>query len=212
MIPIILNYLNNHYIENSAILTTSHVDGRINSAIDEHVVIQVLQNQKRCIVYNTRRPRSWHDCVVIYRGKKFFVNVKITDMSAGNADNVSSFLGFMFSLTGEEPVGKGYGRWESRFAILNSRIKETDADYYFFIVDKNNPLNTYVTSLKHLCEINPHGSNLPFQAVWLRNKILIERDFKSAEEFLMGGFKKSLDLRANIYTSFVDNFGTKYDL
>ncbi len=85
---------------------------------------------------------------------------------------------------------------------MSKNLKENTADYYFLIVNKDNPADVFATSLKGLESIVPNGNNLPFQAKWDSNRYCIHRKFYGSKNFILKTFGESLKLRADAYLSF----------
>ncbi|EJS3350769.1 hypothetical protein NWZ63_001604, partial [Campylobacter jejuni] len=69
--------------ENPVRLINDNVDGRINSATNENVVLDKLSTK---FDVNIPQTRCWYDFVMPLQNK-LFVNVKISDLSNNSADN-----------------------------------------------------------------------------------------------------------------------------
>ena len=120
--------------------------------------------------------------------------------------NLNCKLGIYYALTGKIPPFHNEVSWEIYFEKLKEDLKANDRDYYFLIINKNNPSDVFATSLKCLKNIVPNGNNLPFQAKWEDNRQMVKRDFEEAKEFLLGTFEQSLKLRADTYLHFKQYF------
>ena len=90
--------------------------------------------------------------------------------------------------------------------MLSDNLKENNADYYFLIINKNNPKDIFANSLKGLEILVPNGNNLPFQAKWDNNRTFTPKSFELAKNFLLNAFEESLKLRADAYFSFKKYF------
>lgn len=134
----------------------------------------------------------------------FVLNIKIS--TTKTADNLNCRLGIYYALMGQFPPFNNNVEWGEYFWNLKQGIKENDRDYYFLIVNKNNPKDIFATSLKQLCNVVPNGSNLPFQAKWDDNRVLVQRTFDEAKDFILSAFEESLRLRAETYGYFKQNF------
>ncbi len=89
---------------------------------------------------------------------------------------------------------------------LNCKLgKNTDRDYYFLIINKNDPKDIFINSLKGIQTLQPN--NLPFQCKWDNNRKIIQRDFDESKNFILSALAKSVKLRANIYLAFKEFFG-----
>lgn len=173
-------------------------DGRINSALYENEILEPLVKSG----FKIERPktRDWFDFSFDEDGRFYPVNIKVS--TTKTYDNLNCKLGIYYALTGEKPDFDNGINWEEYFKKLKENIKPNDRDYYFLIINKDNPSDVFSTSLKCLESIIPNGNNLPFQAKWNDNRNIIQRDFTEVKEFLLGTFKQSLKLRADAYLYF----------
>jgi hypothetical protein len=131
------------------------------------------------------------------------VNIKIT--TTNTADNASSKKGVYFALTGQ--IYSGNGQWENYLKQLQQNIQDTNKDYYFLIINKDNTNDIFINSLKQVSTLQPNGNNLPFQIKWCDNKIMIYKSFDEAKKLLLETLGKSIKLRADAYISFQKYFG-----
>lgn len=172
-------------------------DGRINSAFNEDEIFTLLEQN-----FSINRPnmRDWVD--FSFSENEIFIPVNIKVSTTKTADNLNCKLGIYYALTGQIPAFNNGVSWENYFKTLSENLQENTADYYFLIINKDNPNDVFATSLKGLESINPNGNNLPFQAKWDSNRNHIHRDFTQAKEFILTTFEESLKLRADAYLSF----------
>jgi len=174
-------------------------DGRVNSITNETQILQIVSTQ-----FSIEIPpsRHWYDFSILDNfGNWYPVNIKVSSMR-GN-DNLSSKLGLYYALTGINPnVNSVPNDWNGFLQSLSSHIQDTNADYWFLVVNRNNTQDIFVTSLKQLNSLNPNGSNPPFQCNWNTNKVLQTRSFVDSKVFLLYNLQLSLQLRANPYISF----------
>lgn len=181
--------------------STPNRDGRLNSAFNEDEICNLLSQN-----FSINRPkiRDWVDFSFWENGIFIPVNIKVSKTKT--ADNLNCKLGIYYALTGQIPPFDNNVSWEYYFATLRRNLQENTADYYFLIINKDNPNDVFATSLKGLESINPNGNNLPFQAKWDSNRNHIHRDFTQAKKFILTTFKKSLKLRVDTYLSFIKYF------
>lgn len=195
----ICDFLKNYHLN----LSQTTRDGRLNSAFNEDEILEIiLQNG-----FNVNRPniRDWIDFSFEENGKFYPVNIKVT--TTKTADNLNCKLGIYYALTGTLPnFGNGIS-WENYFKNLSENLRENNSDYYFLIVNKENPSDIFISSLKTLQKINANGNNLPFQARWDDNRIPQTRNYNEAKKFILSVFGESLKLRADAYFSFKNYFG-----
>ena len=178
-------------------LSRDSLDGRINSVFNEDEIFKLLEAN-----FDIKRPkkRDWFD--FSFKENDIFYPVNIKFSTTKTRDNLNCKLGIYYALTGKEPDFDNEIKWADFFIALKDNIQENSKDYYFLIINKNNPNDIFATSLKRLKDIKPEGNNLPFQAKWDANREIITRDFEGAKDFLLGTFEKSLKLRADAYLSY----------
>ncbi|WP_026943009.1 hypothetical protein [Helicobacter rodentium] len=178
-------------------LSNQSCDGRINLAFNEDEILKLLESK-----FTIKHPkiRDWVD-FSFYENNVFCpVNIKVS--TTKTTDNLNCKLGIYYALTGKIPPFDNSVSWEIYFKTLSENLEPNSKDYYFLIINKDNPSDVFVTSLKSLESILPNGNNLPFQAKWDNNRQLINRDFGNAKAFLLGTFEESLKLRADAYLHF----------
>lgn len=182
---------------NPITLSKQSRDGRINSAFNEGEIFNLLESH---FAINRPNMRDWVD--FSFEENEIFYPVNIKVSTTKTTDNLNCKLGIYYALTGKiPPFGNGVS-WECYFKSLKENMQENSKDYYFLIINKNNPRDVFATSLKCLESILPNGNNLPFQAKWDNNRNIIVRDFEKAKNFLLGTFEQSLKLRAEAYIHF----------
>ncbi len=87
--------------------------------------------------------------------------------------------------------------WEKYFQKLHKDLgKNTDRDYYFLIINKNDPKDIFINSLKGVQTLQPN--NLPFQCKWDNNREIIQRDFDGSKNSILSALAKSVELRSSI--------------
>lgn len=182
-------------------LSQNSRDGRINSAFNEDEIIDILSNK---FSINCPNMRDWVDFSFEENNIFYPVNIKVS--TTKTTDNLNCKLGIYYALTGQIPPFNNGVVWETYFKNLSQNIKESKADYYFLIINKDNSYDIFATSLKGLQSLTPNGNNLPFQAKWDSNRKIIQRNFQDAKKFILNTFEDSLKLRADAYISFKKYF------
>ena len=162
-------------------------DGRVNSIADEKTVISAIHDVLPGSAYEDVPERSKEDIKLYNRP----VNIKVTSLKG--RDNVSSNEGLVYALTGKTCAPN----WPSIGKTLLSDDIDKEADYYFLIVNKEDPTDVFWTSFKYLKKGYPNGSNLPFQVKWSENRERVERSYDEAWAFLTGLMVESAELRLN---------------
>ena len=137
------------------------------------------------------------------------INIKITNISQGVADNLNCKTGMMYVITGKTPEELGItnnSSWEKIIKRLKEYKdspekcnKERYIDYYFMVFDKKDCSKSFVNSLKHINKLSPNGSNLPFQCVWKNNTDRITRTYEEAKNNILKTFEESLEKQAKPY-------------
>ena len=132
------------------------------------------------------RTRDWADVFGIVEERMFPVDVKVSTFKA--ADNICGKIAFLNTFTnlphnalaefGNELLGK-VNKYDSFFEYFNEYLSftETGKDYYFFIVNKNDPTDCLFNSLRGVETVTLNGSNLPFQSNWSRNRTFVKRTY-----------------------------------
>ncbi len=197
ILPKMLNDIVEFLKEKNLTLSQQSRDGRINSAFNEDEIFNILESH-----FNINRPnmRDWVDFSFEYNSIFYPVNTKVS--TTKTTDNLNCKLGIYYALTGKIPPFNNGVSWDRYFKSLKENLIENDRDYYFLIINKDNPIDIFATSLKSLECVLPNGNNLPFQAKWDINRNLVQRDFESAKQFLLSAFEESLKLRADAYLYF----------
>ncbi|MDO7253400.1 restriction endonuclease [Helicobacter cappadocius] len=177
-------------------------DGRINSAFNEDELLNIIKIKFPEIQYPKKR--DWKDFCFEEDGQYIPVNIKIT--KTDTTDNLNCKVGIYYALTGRIPSFDNQIDWGNYLRNLREDITPNNQDYYFLIVNKNNPKDIYIASLKTINKIVPNGNNLPFQAKWDENKYAINRTFEEARDYLLKTMGKSFRLRSRVYDQFVEYF------
>lgn len=119
------------------------------------------------------------------------------------ADNLNCKLGIYYALTGCLPDFSNTIDWKHYFEFLNHNLgKLKTRDYLFLVVNKTNPLDIIINSLKYIGKLQPNGNNLPFQCKWSENKNPEYKTFEACKNYILSTFGQSIKLRADIYFSF----------
>lgn len=205
MIPEVVTELKQYISEKAPDLSSRFEDGRINAAINEKEIIDLLE-----LDFDIKKPRSreWWDITYEDDQQAYPINIKISNLR-GN-DNVQCKLGIYYALTGIWPDFQNEISWENFFRKLSEDIDtNTDRDYYFLIVNKEDSSDVIATSLKSISSLVPNGNNLPFQCNWGSNRSPLSRSHSEAKSFILSNLKKSCELRSRIQSEF-ENYLGKY--
>lgn len=179
-------------------LSSQFSDGRINAAINEDEILNALESH---FDFVRPRARAWYDMAIENGSHFYLINIKVTDTT--HADNLNCKLGIYYALTGLKPAFQNEIDWLAFFERLRSDFgTDEHQDYYFLIVNKQNPADTFCATLKGLQTLQPNGNNLPFQCKWNSNRQVKRRSFDEASKFILKTFGESIKLRSSIYFNF----------
>ncbi len=199
MIPTQLNEIAEFLKTNPYNLSQPLQDGRLNSSVNEE---EILNTIKHFFPIQLPKAREWWD--FSFEENDIFYPVNIT--TTKTADNLNCKLGIYYALCGLLPEFNNEIAWEKYFQKLHKDLgKNTNKDYYFLIINKNDPKDVFINSLKGIQTLQPN--NLPFQCKWDNNREIIQRDFDGSKNFILSALAESVTLRANIYLAFKEVFG-----
>ncbi|MCQ2716197.1 restriction endonuclease [Helicobacter pylori] len=193
MVPTQLNEIAEFLRTNPYILSQPLQDGRLNSSVNEK---ENLNTIKDSFPIQLPRAREWWD--FSFEENDIFYPVNIKTATTKTADNLNCKLGIYYALCGLVPEFNNEIAWEKYFHKLHKDLgKNTDRDYYFLIINKNDPKDIFINSLKGIQTLQPN--NLPFQCKWDNNRKIVQRIFIESKNFILSTLAKSVKLRANIY-------------
>ena len=149
-------------------------DGRINSCMDENVIIKILLEEIPNRIYKPKA-RMWYD-ILIYDHLYGYLPVNIKTTTTLTSDNTGNLAMCVYAYTDELLDLKKTYQNGKRSKILTDKIKRKKynsndkKDYYFVVVNKKNPQDIIVNSVKGLTKLTPNINNLPFQVCWNKNR------------------------------------------
>ncbi len=192
MIPTQLNEIAKFLKTNPYNLSQPLQDGRLNSSVNEE---EILNTIKHSFPIQLSKAREWWDFSFEENDIFYPVNLKIT--TTKTADNLNCKLGIYYALCGLLPTFNNEIAWEKYFQKLHKDLgKNTDRDYYFLIINKNDPKDIFINSLKGIQTLQPN--NLPFQCKWDNNREIIQRDFYGSKNSILSALAESVKLRSSI--------------
>ena len=118
-------------------------DGRINSALYENEILERFV--KSGFEIEPSKMRDWFDFSFKEDGRFYPVNIKVS--TTKTCDNLNCKLGIYYALTGEKPKFNNGIDWEKYFKKLKENIKPNDRDYYFLIINKDDPSDVFSQSI-----------------------------------------------------------------
>jgi hypothetical protein len=175
-LQLILYKIRNYLLLQKLLLSNKHEDGRINSSIDENIIIDIIIKE---FGDRIKKPkiRMWYDILIFdYIYGWLPVNIKTTTTLTN--DNTGNLSMCVYSYTNENLNIYNKKSYEnSKMSdILFNKIKNKEynknnkKDYYFIVINKNNSKDIIINSLKGLTILSPNINNLPFQICWNKNR------------------------------------------
>ncbi|MFP6180055.1 restriction endonuclease [Helicobacter pylori] len=205
MIPTQLNEIAEFLKTNPYNLSQPLQDGRLNSSVNEE---EILNTIKDYFPIQLPKAREWWD--FSFKKNDIFYSVNIKTTTTKTADNLNGKLGIYYALCGLVPEFNNEIAWEKYFQKLHKDLgKNTNRDYYFLIINKNDPKDVFINSLKGIQTLQPN--NLPFQCKWDNNREIVQRNFDGSKNFILSALAKSVKSRANIYLTFKEFFGDFFE-
>ncbi|RVY42210.1 restriction endonuclease [Helicobacter pylori] len=198
MIPTQLNEIAKFLKTNPYHLSQPLQDGRLNSSVNEEEILNTIKH----FPIQLPKAREWWD--FSFEENDIFYPVNIKTTTTKTADNLNCKLGIYYALCGLVPEFNNEIAWEKYFQKLHEDLgKNTDRDYYFLIINKNDPKDIFINSLKGIQTLQPN--NLPFQCKWDNNREIVQRNFTESKNFILSALAKSVKLR--VYLAFKEFFG-----
>ncbi|MBH0283304.1 restriction endonuclease [Helicobacter pylori] len=205
MVPTQLNEIAEFLRTNPYSLSQPLQDGRLNSSVNEEEILNTIKGN---FPIQLPRAREWWD--FSFEENKIFYPVNIKTTTTKTADNLNGKLGIYYALCGLLPEFNNEIAWEKYFQKLHKDLgKNTDRDYYCLIINKNDPKDIFINSLKGIQTLQPN--NLPFQCKWDNNREIVQRSFIESKNSILSALAESVTLRANIYLAFKEVFGEFFE-
>ncbi|MUU45752.1 restriction endonuclease [Helicobacter pylori] len=205
MVPTQLNEIAEFLRTNPYNLSQPLQDGRLNSSVNEE---EILNTIKDYFPIQLPRAREWWD--FSFEENDIFYPVNIKTTTTKTADNLNGKLRIYYALCGLVPEFNNKIAWEKYFQKLHKDLgTNTNRDYYFLIINKNDPKDVFINSLKGIQTLQPN--NLPSQCKWDNNRKIVQRSFIESKNFILSALAKSVTLRANIYLAFKEVFGEFFE-
>jgi hypothetical protein len=154
---------------------SSNPDGRVNSCLDEETIITMLELRfpKRLQYCKTRH---WFDFMV-YDYVYGFLPVNIKTSMMKNADNTGNLSICVQSYTPYcLDAKKNYKNGQLTTILMDCFMskhynRNMKKDYYFVVVNKNDPTDIIINSVKGLSVLTSNIHNMPFQVNWNKNRL-----------------------------------------
>ena len=190
-LPNVLYVVQDLLKRNKIVFSNQNDDGRINSCNDEESVIIKLEEKLENRIKKPKA-RMWYD-ILLYDYKYGWIPVNIKTTTTKTSDNTGNMAMCVHSYTScklELDIDKTYDNGKMSIILLdhlrtgcfNMVIKK---DYYFVVLNKTNPEDIIINSVRGLSSLTPNVNNLPFQVCWDKNRKFQRSTIKkSIEQFL----------------------------
>jgi len=175
-LPLIMYKIKKYLELKSFQFSNQNKDGRINSCIDEDEVIKLLIEK---FGKKIKKPkiRMWYD-ILAFDFLYGWLPINIKTTTTKTSDNTGNLAMCVYSYTNEMlDIHKDKTYENGKMSdILFNKLKNkkynrnSKKDYYFIVLNKKNPSDVIVNSVKGLSVLTPNINNLPFQVNWSKNK------------------------------------------
>ena len=172
----LMMYKIQHFLESQGIQFSTHnEDGRINSCMDEGVVVRLLIEKFGERIKHPKI-RMWYD-ILAFDDLYGWLPINIKTTTTKTSDNTGNLAMCVYAYTDEVlDIEKAYENGKMSI-ILTRKLKKKKynphhkKDYYFIVLNKNDASDIIVNSVKGLTVLTPNINNLPFQVRWNKNRL-----------------------------------------
>lgn len=176
-LPLILYKIQSYLKSISFKFSDNNDDGRINSCFDEEEIIKLLIDKFDSKIKKPKI-RMWFD-ICAYDNLYGWIPINIKTTTTLTSDNTGNLAMCVYAYTNHELDLHRDKTYENGIMsdILFNKLKNKEfntnnkKDYYFVVLNKNDPSDVIINSLKGLTHLTPNNNNLPFQVCWNKNKI-----------------------------------------
>jgi len=175
-LPLIMYKIKEHLRTQAFKFSAQVDDGRVNSAIDEKKIVEILI-EKFGEKIKKPRVRMWYDILAFdYMYGWIPINIKTT--TTKTCDNTGNLAMCVYAYTDELLDIHRDKSYENGIMgdILFTKLKNSrynrhaKKDYYFLVLNKTDASDVIVNSVKGLTILTPNVNNLPFQVCWNKNR------------------------------------------
>ena len=190
MIPAALREAAAYLARQPISLAGDAVDGRIASAQGEAAVINALRAAGRWQVEAPSAERmdnrAWYDLQI----DGHYCDIKISALRT--QDNTNAKKAIYYFLTGLDPDGIPPHNNVFFRSMADQERADEDRDYYYLVLNKEEPGDVFITSLRGLAQCHPAPNNLPFQVSWDECRATQLRSWEEARAFLLRNWADSV--------------------
>ena len=171
-LPLIMYKLQRCLQDSSFHFSTQNEDGRINSCNDEDSVITLMVKKFHNRIKKPKI-RMWYD-ILVFDNEYGWIPVNIKTTTTLSHDNTGNLAMCVYAYTDEKFDVHRDNTYEngkmSKLLLQKIECKEYNKndkkDYYFIILNKTNPYDIIINSVKGISILTPNANNLPFQICW----------------------------------------------
>ena len=173
--PLVMYVIKLYLCKCNLVLSSNTVDGRVNSCIDEDIIISLLEKLLANRLY-IPKIRMWYD-ILVYDYQYGWLPVNIKTTTTKTNDNIGNLATCVYAYTDEPLILQCEKTYEngSMSRLLLQKLqnkqynKSAKKDYYFLVVNKTNTNDIIINSIKGINYLTPNINNLPFQVCWSKN-------------------------------------------
>lgn len=173
-LPAIMYYMQEFLKSQAFQCSHKKTDGRINSCDDEDEVVKLLVERFGARI-KTPKIRMWYD-ILVFDSMYGWLPVNIKTTTTLTSDNTGNLAMCVYAYTDEKlDIYCDYSNGKMS-EVLFDKLKHKKyntapkKDYYFLVLNKTNPRDIIVNSVKGLTVLTPNINNLPFQVCWNKNR------------------------------------------
>ena len=175
-LPLVMYSIQRYLASQSLQCSKLNEDGRLNSCTDEDTII-ILLITKFGIKIKKPKIRMWYD-ILAYDYLYGWIPINIKTTTTLTSDNTGNLAMCVYAYTDELldiHRDKTYENGKMS-VILYDKLRTgkyntaPKKDYYFLVVNKTNPKDIIINSVKGLTALTPNINNLPFQVCWNKNR------------------------------------------
>ena len=175
-LPLVMYKIKKYLASQSLQCSKQNNDGRLNSCADEDTITNLLITKFGTKIKKPKI-RMWYD-ILAYDYLYGWIPINIKTTTTLTSDNTGNLTICVYAYTNEQldiHRDKTYENGKMS-TILFDKLKNKEyntlskKDYYFLVVNKNNPKDIIINSVKGLTILTPNINNLPFQVKWKNNR------------------------------------------
>lgn len=190
MIPAALREVAAYLARQQILLPQDAVDGRVASALGETEVINALRAAGSWKIEAPSEERSdnraWYDLKI----DGHYCDIKISTLRTN--DNTNAKKAIYYFLTGITPDDIPPHNNVFFRSMADQERADEERDYYYLVLNKEEPRDVFFTSLRGLAQCHPAPNNLPFQVRWEECREIKRRSWQEARDFLLSNWATSI--------------------